>query len=203
MLSGAFCWKCLGCGSSFSNPGMVPGPSRPGRPGRPGLRTSSGWSLWWAALLAVALFLGVAVLLAEILPPGYPASRAGPDFGQDFGQDFGRDLGQLGPAQGHGEVFRGVWGAGEDERMLALMLVNEARASAGVPRVTLGENPAAQAHAESMAEHCFLSHWGMDGLKPYMRYALAGGFQVNGGLCSKRPNCSKSLCLAPKVHPPT
>ena len=173
MLSGVFCWKCLGCGSSFSNPGMVPDD----RPGRPGLLTSSGWSPWWAVLLAVALFLGVAVLLAAVVPPGYPASRTGPDFGRDPSYN---GVSQLGPAPGHGQVSRSVWAAGEDERMLALMLVNEARASAGAPPVVLGDNPAAQAHAESMAEHCFLSHWGMDGLKPYMRYALAGGFQVNG-----------------------
>ncbi len=25
-----------------------------------------------------------------------------------------------------------------------------------------------------------LSHWGTDGLKPYMRYSLAGGYQTNG-----------------------
>ena len=41
--------------------------------------------------------------------------------------------------------------------------------------MTLGDNPAAQQHAEEMLEHSYLSHWGLDGMKPYMRYTLAGG----------------------------
>ena len=42
------------------------------------------------------------------------------------------------------------------------------------------EQTAAQLHAESLPESCFSSHWGIDGLKPYMRYSLAGGYQRNG-----------------------
>ena len=59
-------------------------------------------------------------------------------------------------------------------------LINEARAAAGVPAVTLGDNRAPQIHAESSIADCFGSHWGLDGLKPYMRYSLAGGYQSNG-----------------------
>ena len=44
----------------------------------------------------------------------------------------------------------------------------------------LGNNNAAQLHADASLEHCFSSHWGIDGLKPYMRYSLAGGYQSNG-----------------------
>ena len=51
---------------------------------------------------------------------------------------------------------------------------------AGVPAVTLGDNIAAQLHAESSLANCSSSHWGVDGLKPYMRYSLAGGYQSNG-----------------------
>lgn len=61
-----------------------------------------------------------------------------------------------------------------------LHLINNERARAGVDPVVLGDNVAAQLHAESSLANCFLSHWGVDGLKPYMRYSLAGGQQSNG-----------------------
>ena len=61
-----------------------------------------------------------------------------------------------------------------------LDLVNEARAEADLESVTLGDNPAAQAHAEAAIEGSFLSHWDLDGLKPSMRYSFAGGYQSNG-----------------------
>ena len=60
-----------------------------------------------------------------------------------------------------------------------LQLINEERVRAGVAPVVLGDNIAAQLHAESALENCFSSHWGIDGLKPYMRYSLAGGYQSN------------------------
>ena len=60
-----------------------------------------------------------------------------------------------------------------------LKLINEARAGAGVSRVELGVNRAAQIHAENSLENCMAAHWGADGLKPYMRYSLAGGNQSN------------------------
>lgn len=61
-----------------------------------------------------------------------------------------------------------------------LDLINEERTSAGLSPVVLGDNIAAQLHAESSLENCFSGHWGKDGLKPYMRYSLAGGYQSNG-----------------------
>lgn len=61
-----------------------------------------------------------------------------------------------------------------------LELINAERKKAGVGVVTRGENIAAQLHAEASLDNCFSSHWGMDGLKPYMRYSLAGGYQSNG-----------------------
>ena len=60
-----------------------------------------------------------------------------------------------------------------------LELINEERTAAGLSPVVLGDNIAAQLHAESAIENCFSSHWGIDGLKPYMRYSLAGGYQSN------------------------
>ncbi len=57
----------------------------------------------------------------------------------------------------------------------ALELINRDREGNGLAPVTLGSNPAAQKHAEERLANGYLSHWGMDGLKPYMRYTLAGG----------------------------
>ena len=61
-----------------------------------------------------------------------------------------------------------------------LELINAERKKAGVGTVTLSDNIAAQLHAEAALKNCFSSHWGIDGLKPYMRYSLAGGYQSNG-----------------------
>ena len=64
-------------------------------------------------------------------------------------------------------------------RQLMLELINEARADAGSPPVVLGSNRAAQVHADNHLAGCFGGHWGLDGTKSYMRYALAGGYQTN------------------------
>ena len=61
-----------------------------------------------------------------------------------------------------------------------LPLINDERARVGAGPVVLGDNIAAQLHAESALSNCFSGHWGLDGLKPYMRYSLAGGYQSNG-----------------------
>lgn len=61
-----------------------------------------------------------------------------------------------------------------------LELINAERAKAGLNTVALGDNIAAQLHSEIALANCFSSHWGIDGLKPYMRYSLAGGYQSNG-----------------------
>ena len=66
------------------------------------------------------------------------------------------------------------------EKQYMLELINTEREKAGLNPVELGDNIAAQLHAESALENCFSSHWGIDGLKPYMRYSLAGGYQSNG-----------------------
>ena len=72
-----------------------------------------------------------------------------------------------------------------------LELINTERIKAGVPPVTLGNNIAAQLHAESSLANCFSSHWGLDGLKPYMRYSLAGGYQANAENVSGLDYCIK------------
>ena len=67
-----------------------------------------------------------------------------------------------------------------EHKAYILELINHERAKAGAPLVTLGDNIAAQLHAEASLKNCTASHWGVDGLKPYMRYSLAGGYQANG-----------------------
>lgn len=73
-----------------------------------------------------------------------------------------------------------------------LELINAERKRAGAQPVTLGDNIAAQLHAESSLANCFSSHWGVDGLKPYMRYSLAGGYQSNGENGSGSDYCIKA-----------
>ena len=67
-----------------------------------------------------------------------------------------------------------------EEKQFMLELINDVRVLAGLETVELGDNVAAQLHAEASLENCSASHWGPDGLKPYMRYSLAGGYQSNG-----------------------
>jgi len=62
-----------------------------------------------------------------------------------------------------------------------LSLVNTDRQTAGLPPVTLAYNSAAQTHAQDMFKNFYGSHWGTDGLKPYMRYTNAGGPEQRGG----------------------
>jgi len=57
----------------------------------------------------------------------------------------------------------------------ALEVVNRDRVGGGLKPVALGENSAAQSHAEDLAALLCLSHWGSNGMKPYMRYTLFGG----------------------------
>ena len=66
-----------------------------------------------------------------------------------------------------------------DEKRLMLRLINDERVRAGISLVELGNNDAAQLHTEASLNNCSGSHWGVDGLKPYMRYSLAGGYQIN------------------------
>ena len=73
-----------------------------------------------------------------------------------------------------------------------LELINAEREKAELDSVVLGDNIAAQLHAEAALENCFVSHWGVDGLKPYMRYSLAGGYQSNGENGSGSDYCIKA-----------
>ena len=74
-------------------------------------------------------------------------------------------------------------------KLYMLELINKERQKAGVPPVVLSTNNAAQIHAELSLENCVSSHWGVDGLKPYMRYSLAGGYQSNAENVSGSDYC--------------
>ncbi len=78
------------------------------------------------------------------------------------------------------------------EKRYMLELINAERARAGLNPVILGDNIAAQLHADAALENCFSSHWGVDGLKPYMRYSLAAGYQSNGENGSGLDYCIKA-----------
>jgi len=58
-----------------------------------------------------------------------------------------------------------------------LELINRDRASLHLRPVEFDElaSKAAQAHVEEMAQHGYLSHWGLDGKKPDQRYTEGGG----------------------------
>ena len=43
--------------------------------------------------------------------------------------------------------------------------------------MVLGDNRAAQIHADNSLDDCTSSHWNLDGLNPDMRYSLSGGYQ--------------------------
>ena len=55
--------------------------------------------------------------------------------------------------------------------------------------VVLGNNGAAQAHAEDMLANCFSSHWNLQGLTPAVRYAFAGGTNEADEIVSGRDYC--------------
>ena len=86
------------------------------------------------------------------------------------------DLRPVSPAQQMGPVG-GFLPAPELEqyRQQLLSLINADREAHASYTVVLGDNSAAQRHAEDMLRQDYISHWDPLGLTPYMRYTLAGG----------------------------
>jgi uncharacterized protein YkwD len=71
-----------------------------------------------------------------------------------------------------------AWLTVHEARCLMVSLVNRDRGTLKLPPVELDEGPptlAGQAHAEDMATHGYLGHWGTDGSIPEQRYNQAGG----------------------------
>ena len=69
----------------------------------------------------------------------------------------------------------------------ALELVNYFRMQGNAPFVEMGRIPAAQRHADDCLAMGMSSQWNLDGLKPYMRYSLAGGYQATSAFSWSRP----------------
>ncbi len=57
----------------------------------------------------------------------------------------------------------------------ALEKINEDRLSHGIAPVQLGNNQAAQNHANDMLQYDYFSHWNTNGVKPYVTYTKLGG----------------------------
>ena len=89
-------------------------------------------------------------------------------------------------------------------QFMMLELTNQARTEAGAPPLILGQNPAAQIHADQSAGECGGGHWDRHGLKPYMRYSLSGGYHQNGENWFSRSTCgSGSIWYNPATSPET
>ncbi len=63
----------------------------------------------------------------------------------------------------------------DELKLLALDYINEDRRLHGLEPVSMGDNEAAQLHAEDMVGGRYLGHWWLDGRKPYMVYSETGG----------------------------
>lgn len=79
-----------------------------------------------------------------------------------------------------------------EARQLMLRLINEARRQNGLVEVVLDDNPTAQLHADDSKRNCFLSHWGSDGWKPYMRFTQNGGVDYSAENVSGANFCPTS-----------
>ncbi len=157
-------WRCADCHQVFRVFRLyVPEPNHPQPDAGPGILPRG---TKWVFLILLALIGGYLVWLGLLR--------------QDFIPD---------PEQSGRVAEKSGRPAPNEEYML--QLINAERARAGVPPVVLGNNVAAQRHAESSLQNCLAGHWGIDGLKPYMRYSLAGGYQSNGENASGLDYCIK------------
>lgn len=86
-------------------------------------------------------------------------------------------------------------------KQLMLRLINQERIRRGISPLYMGSNPAPQVHADTSLETCTGSHWSADGLKPYARYSLAGGYQHNAENWSTTGPCPTGTAL--ENHPET
>lgn len=82
----------------------------------------------------------------------------------------------------------------QDLKIRMLELTNQERIRAGSLPVKLGDNDAAQLHAEAALQGCYSSHWDQWGLKPYMRFTLTGGTGANGENWS-----GSDYCIMPRT----
>ena len=90
------------------------------------------------------------------------------------------------------------------QQFMLLELTNQARTEAGAQPLILGNNPAAQIHADQSINQCGGGHWDLYGLKPYMRYSLTGGYHQNAETWFSRSTCGYgSIWYNPATSPET
>jgi len=84
----------------------------------------------------------------------------------------------------------------------ALKLVNDDRKKHGVLPVSLGNNSAAQNHADDMLQTKYFSHWNSEGVKPYVTYTFFGGRgNVAENIANTFSECPTFNCI-PSVFDP-
>jgi uncharacterized protein YkwD len=83
---------------------------------------------------------------------------------------------------GHGSRISGPLDPTDAFRLEKMVVdqINQDRAAYGLPPVTWDPVAAAAAmqHVQEEADEGYISHWGMDGSKPQLRYTRAGGLDV-------------------------
>src|SRR4030067_3142957 len=117
-------------------------------------------------LAIVALIVGVVIWSA----PQFPSSNSGQPQSHDSSSD---PLPNTPPPITLPETL-----SHEELVTYALSLINSDRTAKGLQNVTLSSIDFGQRHAEDMLEKNYFSHWDMKGLKPHMRYTLAGGTEA-------------------------
>ncbi len=176
-------------------------PRRSGNPAKKGIIRGCG------CLFVIVTIAGLAAVLAIVGNLDFPGAGAFRNAGQQL-QDLSGQPGA--ESTSTSEASRATTGATVrppsraastpaalppavrkhlEYKQYMLGLINAERQRAGVPPVVLGQNVAAQLHAEVSLANCFSGHWGVDGLKPYMRYSLAGGHQTNSENASGTDYC--------------
>ncbi|HTG94573.1 MAG TPA: CAP domain-containing protein, partial [Pyrinomonadaceae bacterium] len=100
-------------------------------------------------------------------------------------RDFLKSSAALALCYSAGDVRRLLAHADDDKtlnqlRNNLLQMVNEERAVAKLSQLAIDAlaTEVATRHAREMAQHRYVSHWNREGLKPYQRYSLAGGFHA-------------------------
>ena len=101
-------------------------------------------------------------------------------------RDFLKSSAALALCYSAGDVRRLLAHAADDDKTLnqlrnnLLLMVNEERAVAKLSTLAIDAlaTEVATRHAREMAQHKYVSHWNREGLKPYQRYSLAGGFHA-------------------------
>ncbi len=90
----------------------------------------------------------------------------------------------------------------DELKLLALDFINEDRKLHGLSPVAMGDNEAAQLHAEDMVDGRYVGHWWRDGRKPYMVYSETSGASYvseNAARSGFSEAEFAELCTAPDV----